>query len=128
MIKKRKKLKQKKKKIAILNLIYFSKNSVLSIEVKNKLLFTVSTRAVSKLKKTKYRRLVIQHTLEIIVRKLKSLKVGRLIVIRSGTGHPMERSRNHIYKTIKKKFKVIAFLERKNLPFNGCRPPKIRRK
>ena len=118
----------KKLKTDLIAFIYIKctlKNTLITVtNSKKKPLFQKSSRGYNlKIKRKNNPYILHKITLEII-KILKKLRYKRLGIYINGIGS----GRYNIVKYLIKKFKILIIEDRTNLPFNGCRPKKKKRK
>lgn len=102
------------------------KNTIITViktEPKTKY-FQISSQSFPTKLKKKNNLYVLQQISNQLVNKLKQEKGQNIKIIFNGTG----KGRYTILKHLIQKFNIIAITDTTPIPFNGCRPSKIKRR
>ena len=121
------KVKIIQKKTASIYIKCTLKNTLISVtDFDHNLLYQTSSKSYkAKMKRKNNAYVLHQLALEIINELKKSnIKKKYLRIYIKGVG----AGRYNIIKHLKRKFKILLIEDRTNVPFNGCRPKKIKRK
>jgi small subunit ribosomal protein S11 len=120
-----KKTQLKKDTFACLYITCTFKNTLLTLtNSENHTLGQYSSRRHPSKVKRKNNPYILQQIAMQIIKKLSSLHYRSVYVIIRGVG----MGRYQIIKHLKKRIKIFMVLDNTNVPFNGCRLPKIKRK
>lgn len=119
--------KKLKNKIVEISINSFKKNTIITLSnickdtTQN---YQYSTKSYPLKMKKKNNIFILNKISYKLVNKLKKLKVTKVIISLKGLG----LGRYAVINIIRKHFKIFLIKDKTFIPFNGCRPPKKKRK